>query len=220
MDKRTADMVALYKGGRNLQDIGGIYGISRQRVHQILKKFGVTFRARGGVRIPRGSCLQCGTLLSSLGRRFCSIRCSSQWRWGGSSWNRAVRAVLEQRLSYKEALISAGLSPSNPNIWSLSSRVRRKGRLPSSVAVYSCRRCGKQFEAPRRGGPHICPHCDYPGRADCRILVVNGVSYSIRSAAKHWGLSYNCIYYRLNRGWSESDAVKFPPDASFRYKSL
>ena len=44
---RSARIVALYRTGQTLQEIGDGYGISRERVRQIVSKYGVTAREGG-----------------------------------------------------------------------------------------------------------------------------------------------------------------------------
>lgn len=44
---READMAQAYKAGETLSGIGGRYGVSRERVRQILARSGLTLRPRG-----------------------------------------------------------------------------------------------------------------------------------------------------------------------------
>lgn len=40
---RESDMIDMYVSGLTYREIGEIYGVSRQRIHQILKPFGITW---------------------------------------------------------------------------------------------------------------------------------------------------------------------------------
>lgn len=50
MSDRIEAMAAMYKGGRTLQQIGDLFGITRERVRQLIKKKGMTGKD-GGARI-------------------------------------------------------------------------------------------------------------------------------------------------------------------------
>lgn len=51
---RHAEMIRRYRDGETLQQIGDVYGITRQRIQQILAKHGIT--ARNGGRLLRATC--------------------------------------------------------------------------------------------------------------------------------------------------------------------
>jgi len=50
VDQRNGAMLAMAKNGMTYEEIGGMYGVTRERVRQILKKFGVTGSTTRGAR--------------------------------------------------------------------------------------------------------------------------------------------------------------------------
>lgn len=77
---RREAMVEEYKAGDTLESIGKRHGVSRQRVDQVLKKFGVERRARGASKVT-WRCAGCGreeAMVPGIARRrkYCSTGCA------------------------------------------------------------------------------------------------------------------------------------------------
>lgn len=49
---RVSDMLRRHESGETLQEIGNVYGLSRERVRQILKRAGAQMRGSGNGRRP------------------------------------------------------------------------------------------------------------------------------------------------------------------------
>lgn len=53
LDEREIEMTILYKEGKTLQEIGDLYGITRERVRQLLKRHGITGSDGGLSKRPK-----------------------------------------------------------------------------------------------------------------------------------------------------------------------
>lgn len=51
--ERGLQMAELFRSGKTLQEIGDQFGVTRQRVHGVLKRQGITWRD-GGVFLSKG----------------------------------------------------------------------------------------------------------------------------------------------------------------------
>ncbi len=101
-------MLDMYVRGLSILEISEKVGLSRQRVHQILKKIDAPMRSRGK---PRGEskdfvCKTCGTKFSSQEKRrvFCSQECSRNYtRVALSKEERAKKEELKKEFARKRA---------------------------------------------------------------------------------------------------------------------
>lgn len=79
MDTRAVIMNEMINEGKTFREVGAKFGLSKQRVHQILDE--------AGFRKPVEYCINCGKPLE--GRRhkkYCSEKCTSEWlyKYGGT----------------------------------------------------------------------------------------------------------------------------------------
>ena len=44
-----------------------------------------------------------------------------------------------------------------------------------------------------------------------RIIEVDGISMTVTAASEKYGISWNVVFQRLNRGWDPERALKMPP---------
>jgi DNA-directed RNA polymerase sigma subunit (sigma70/sigma32) len=54
MTDRAATMIAMYRSGQTLQQIGSTFGVTRERARQILAKHGITCRPRRALSPHQG----------------------------------------------------------------------------------------------------------------------------------------------------------------------
>ncbi len=80
--KKVAEIAELKMSGKSLQEIAVLYGLSRERIRQILKATGLVFprATRKNVRVEM-VCLECSKTFYiapsiKYGRKFCSKKCS------------------------------------------------------------------------------------------------------------------------------------------------
>ena len=104
--KRNDEIIKNYNNGGTIAGLSLKFGISRQRVHQILKKAGVKMRGRGKPRKERLElkCKHCGKKYESIvkTRTFCSRRCASLGMRKYRTPAERIRAKRERRVRARE----------------------------------------------------------------------------------------------------------------------
>lgn len=104
--KRNDELIKGYEKGGTIAELSLKFGISRQRVHQILKREKVDMRGRGKPRKDRFTlmCEECGKSFESLTkqRRYCSRKCSHRGLRKYKTRSERAAARKEKRLRAKE----------------------------------------------------------------------------------------------------------------------
>jgi hypothetical protein len=153
---RTRQLIDLVKGGATLEEAGSGFGITRQRVRQILKDEGVDVRA-----LPGRSAAVAQRRLARVRERGPVI--DAMWQQGMSCpqiarslglSERAVKQVVHERVSYEQRLARAAQKHSErsrmPDEWvieALRDAARILGRTPSCRA-YARLRSGGLIDGP------------------------------------------------------------------------
>ena len=72
IDSRNADIESRYRNGETLQDVGAVYGLTRERIRQILVKRGVS-SSNGGisVKVRRKEAVKLAEKQKTIGKHFC-----------------------------------------------------------------------------------------------------------------------------------------------------
>lgn len=186
------DVRRLYHESRwTLEEVGEHFGVTRERVRQILKAMGAPARSivqAYEVLREQGACLPheiacdncgrafipaCNASRYSKRRHYCSPECRRQkrrteWKPIAEPYATAARLIQEQRLGYRAALIAAGMSPeaADVNAFRLRSQMLRHGLEIPGVVRMTCRRCKATFEHARvEHPPFMCEPCRDSGIA-------------------------------------------------------
>lgn len=139
VDPRAAQMAALYRSGQTLQQIGEAFGISRERVRQILRERTAVTSQDGGKAVlakrrkERAARDLDGKTLARLGitheeyRKFLAI--GRQYAAEGRAYRSPIRAFIQQRNSAHRRGIGWDLTFSQWwAIWSVSGKWNERGR--------------------------------------------------------------------------------------------
>lgn len=103
-------------------------------------------------------------------------------------------------------------------------RRRYHARKQVAVGVVVCRHCRKfitrsALHTARRNGFHCSRHCAQAASKRHAQVTIEGVSRSIPSWAKHFGIGVFTVYRRIEAGWSVERALTTPAGATRKGKS-
>jgi len=130
--ERIPRMEALYRAGYSLETIAADYGISRERVRQLLKKYTETTRRDGGVAVQaavRAARVRASREAACLRRYGCTVDQMKEIRRIGGGTNRIVRTYQSQRGNAKTRGIEWRMTFWEWwTIWQQSGHWQRRGR--------------------------------------------------------------------------------------------
>lgn len=103
--ERAERMAEMYRSGVTLAEIGAAFGITRERVRQILNHSTLDAEARRKIRYPHGvretrACEYCGTTFTaprSRIKRYCKVECSRRASHTPKTWNEERMVYAMQR---------------------------------------------------------------------------------------------------------------------------
>jgi DNA-binding transcriptional ArsR family regulator len=157
----------LRANGMTLEMIGEKFGVTRERVRQILGKVGVVYRKymrpEGQFRRPTkvyGQCPNCNADIHRNGAVYCSRACQKAYAFDQTPvpWMLEAVAKVQAGMSYTEA--AGGFSNRAPT---LHKYMLNHNIDPGPLKVF-CRRCQKAFFRERRralgGNEFLCTECE------------------------------------------------------------
>lgn len=104
--KRNDEILKGYKRGGTIAGLSVKFGISRQRIHQILKRSGAEMRGRGKPRKTRLklTCKECGKPFETISRsrKYCTRKCAHRGLRKYKSRTERARARRELRKKARE----------------------------------------------------------------------------------------------------------------------
>ena len=155
--ERNKKLVTAYADGASSAALATEYGITRQRLHQILDKMGVTEKHPRGTpkQPPRvAKCEWCEREFSPATRdtRFCGQKCSglASTRFLDSREQYAMRLIQGGagfQTACKLESASSGQPPMNPRV--LATRLHRRGIAVPKTIMMACRKCKQLFKTKR-----------------------------------------------------------------------
>lgn len=170
--QKYEEMVALYATGLTLAEVGEKFGMTRQRVQQILIMMDVPRRDMHSYppkyRIPVATCPVCKTEFHPAHRwiRCCSSKCShEQLKRPMSGKLLKAYEYVQQGYGYMTAVVKAGFPRSRVKgvAFRLSSKMKRYGLTAPTDVLTTCRTCKAPFVSERKstedGFKFQCPRC-------------------------------------------------------------
>lgn len=91
-------------------------------------------------------------------------------------------------------------------------RARYQIRKTVTIAVRACTSCGTLFNV-NAGSPNqrICTRaCAYDGRSSATRFTIDGQTKTLKAWCQHYGVSYQMVWMRMNRGVPLLRALKPP----------
>ena len=236
------DAVMMYKDGSTLQDIGEKYGVTRERVRQILAKYNVIMRNNKDYNRERAlkrmiQCKYCDKQFEYKNKRqkYCSIACAGRAVTVNHEWIELGKKYLDLGYSFnvaaKKAKTDLGLEL-NPktDCWKLSTYAHRSGhKLKPYVRVY-CRNCGVEHVADRNdsgktGFGRYCGTCMetyIKPKRECidyaiKLIVSTEISatIAIRKAEQYFGLPADTIHVTRVYNTMANRCIKQPANMNY-----